>query len=291
MRSGQRKAEKPDSRGGKYLLMPHCLLASEAYRTASPRALKVLTAMCLKHNGFNNGRIGVSCRDLAEAIDSQDHGANLRAIGELVSRGLVVIEGDHAKGKRLAREYRLTFIPTETSSATHDYLHWQQGDAGSRRKCDPRNKGNKRVGETSTVRPVSVGETSTVRKQTVGETSTAETFNRENPPFFKSASVEESPAHIVASVSRPVRSTSKSAHNSNDLSSAAPDAEELRERAKALLASLGRGFQNKLATDANIPAGSLSKFLNYDAPLNDRARLRLTCAMPKTQAAAMAGGR
>ena len=288
MKRAQRKAEKPDARGGTYLLLPHCLLTSAAFRTASPRAVKVLLAICLKHNGFNNGRIAMSARDLAVAVDCQNHAANGEALAECILRGFLALESDFPKGKRLAREYRITFVPTERASATHDYLSWEVGDAGTRAKVSPP-RGNKRVVATATVEPVSVVATATVAKQTVVATSTAETLNGENPPILESASVVATATHIV-SQSRPSSAIqSKFRPDSGGPLSSAPEAEELRARTKALLSNVGRGWQNKLAAQADIPAGTLSKFLNRGAPLDDRARIRLTCAMPRTEAAAARG--
>src|SRR3954469_2524302 len=120
----KRKAERGDARGGGFLLLPHCVLASEAFRTASPRAIKVLLALCAKHNGFNNGSISLGFRELATLVDSRNNAANSKALCQLMERGLVAIERTYPKGQRLANEYRLTFVAAGDAPATNDYLSW-----------------------------------------------------------------------------------------------------------------------------------------------------------------------
>ena len=128
------RSEKPDGRGGRYRMLPDCLLKSEAYRTTSFREKAALMVLMLRHTGFNNGSIALSADDLAYGLDCQNHAANRSAVAGLISRGIVEMMRDYPRGSRLAREYRLTFVPTQRAPATHEYLAWQTGDAGTRRK-------------------------------------------------------------------------------------------------------------------------------------------------------------
>ena len=276
--AGKRKTQKADARGGMFFLLPHCLINSEAFRTASPRAIKVLLALCAKHNGFNNGAIGLGFRDLAEWTDCQNHTANNKALGELIARGLVSLECEHPRAKRLSTEYRLTFIPTEDGPATNDYLTWKHGDAGTRRK---RAIGNYRVAIIATETAIPVAITATG-----DETSRCDDRNgvHAKQPFLESPPVAIVATHILNHMRGPASSLETSPPNGGGPISAAPDADELRGRVLTVLGNAARGSQGQLAAMAQIRPAALSKFLNHHGPLNDRARIRLTLALPKVSA-------
>lgn len=281
MSGGKRKTEKADARGGPFFLLPQCLLTSEAFRTLPHRAVHVLLALCSKHNGFNNGAIGLGYRELADLIGSRNNEANQTALCTVMERGFVTLERDYPRGHRLAHEYRLTFVPTATGPATNDYLQWQPGDAGTH--TSTRKIRKKRVAMIETRRADRVA-----MIETGAETSRCDDRNggHENPPFSPCGPVAMVATHIVQPSVGLSPSTLKSPPNSGGPVSAAPDSDELRSRTLALLRNLGRGWQGCLAQQAGIPGGTLSKFLNRDGPLNEQARIRLTCALPRTEAAA-----
>ena len=271
----KRKTQKADSRGGGFFLLPHCLLTSEAFRTASPRAIKVLLALCAKHNGFNNGRIAMGFRDLADWTDCQNHAANSAALGELVGRGFVAVECEHPRAQRLSNEYRLTFMPTEGAAATNDYLHWKRGDAGTVQK---RKIGNFRVATiaTETTDPVATIATGE-------ETSRCDYHNgvHAKPPFSEGHPVAIVATHILQPYEGLPESPSKSPQNGGGPLSSAPDAGVLRQRVASVLGGAARGSQGQLAALAHIRPAALSKFLSGGGSLNDHARIRLTVALPK----------
>jgi hypothetical protein len=272
---GKRKTERGDARGGGFFLLPHCLLASEAFRTASPRAIKVLLALCAKHNGFNNGSISSGFRELAGIIDSGNHAANGKALCELMERGLVALGRSYPKGQRLANEYRLTFVATADTPATNDYLSWKPGDAGTHTTAQG---GNFRASiiETRTASRVSVASTGE-------ETSRFDSRNGVDakPPFSGSSPVSIASTHISKPYGGLSASPSKSPLNIGGPISAAPDADELRERVLSVLDKATRGSQGQLAALASVRPAALSKFLNAAGSLNDQARIRLTMALPK----------
>lgn len=281
---GKRKTEKGDSRGGGFFLLPHCLLNSEAFRTASPRAIKVLLALCAKHTGFNNGKIGLGFRDLAEWTDCQNHAAHDLAFGELIARGLVALECEHPRAQRLCTEYRLTFIPTSDAPATNDYLTWRRGDAGTVRK---RTIGNFGVATIATETAVPV-----VTVATGGETSRCESLNGVDAkqPFSGPLPVAVASTHIpnhLGGLPDPSKSSPRSPSNTGGPISAAPESSELRGRVLAVLDEAPRGSQGLLAALAAIRPAALSKFLNHEGPLNAASRIRLTMALPRVVPAAL----
>lgn len=275
MSGGKRRAQKGDARGGRFFLLPHCVLNSEAFRTASPRAIKVLMALCAKHDGFNNGRICLGFRELAQWTECQNHAAHNEALGELVARGLAAVECEHPKAKRLSTEYRLTFLPTEDRAATNEYLTWKRGDAGTKRK---RNKGNFVVAVTATGLAETVATTATGE-----ETSRCEDHNGGHVklPFSSSPPVAITATHIGNHTGGSSGSRSASLPNTRSI---APDPNDLRQRIQAVLADAERGSQGQLAAMAAIRPAALSKFLSNSGSLSDQARIRLTCALPKVAA-------
>lgn len=277
-RGGKRQTERGDGKGGGFFLLPHCLLASEAFRTASPRAVKVLLALCSKHNGFNNGAISLGFRELADLVASGNHVANSRALCELMERGLLALARTYPKGQRLANEYRLTFVNCRDDPATNDYLGWSLGDAGTVPKAS---SGNFRasITETRTASRVSVASTGE-------ETSRFGSLNANDAkaPFSIVSPVSVSSTHIVQPLEALSPSPEKSPRNSGGALSSAPDSEELRDRVLSALGSAARGSQGQLAALAAIRPAALSKFLSGSGSLNDQARLRLTLALPKIAA-------
>jgi hypothetical protein len=290
---GAAKGEKADARGGKYLLLPHCVLKSEAYRTASPRALQALTVLCLRHSGFNNGRIAMSLADLSEGMANQNHAANSRAVGELVARGLIEVTMDRPKGCRLAREYRITFVPTATASATHDYLHWSPGAAGTRQRG---NIGNFRPAVSANETGVSIAVSAKDVKLSLAGSADETLETHANPPFSVEPSFAETAAHIDnhlgASPAGPENdgktAGGPTAKKSGDVLSAAPPPAELLARCRSYLAGVAGG-QTRLADASGVSKGALSKFLNDKGSLNDRARIAVACALPRLETAARKG--
>jgi hypothetical protein len=273
---GTAKAQKGDARGGRFFLLPFCVIRSEAFRTASPRAIKLLFALCCKHNGFNNGAIGLSFRELADMMDSQNHGANGKALRELIQRGFVTVEKIYPRGQRLANEYRLTFVSTSAGAATNDYIHWTPGDAGTRHKGRGPRKTRAATSATRTRLRV-------VEITTGGETSRCEIRNAVHAKSTISAipPVADVAAHIGLPSVGLCRSASDFCRDGSLSASAAPDPDELRKRVNAVLESAGRGSQEHLAALASIRPAALSKFLHKDGTLNDRSRTRLTLALPR----------
>lgn len=58
--------EKRDGGGGAVMVIPHCVLNSEAYRTLSGRAAKLLFDIAMQYNKNNNGALLASWRYMSE---------------------------------------------------------------------------------------------------------------------------------------------------------------------------------------------------------------------------------
>jgi len=93
--------------------VPHYILQTAAWRRLSANAKASWLQIGVRFNGSNNGRIAVSCRDLAEKLNiSKDSAA--KAIAELVTCGfLEIAQASSFSQKRRAAEYRLTHLPCD----------------------------------------------------------------------------------------------------------------------------------------------------------------------------------
>jgi len=114
---------RADTRGGSWAGIPKCLIDSPAHRDLSLHARAILVELIARMNGYNNGAIAVSQRELKEALGCSPNRV-VAAIVELVDHYLieVTVEGEWAS--RQARQYRLTFVSTKDGLATNDYLRW-----------------------------------------------------------------------------------------------------------------------------------------------------------------------
>lgn len=117
-----------DNRGKQWAGIPHCVLDSLAYQHLSLMARAVLVEIVRAMNGYNNGKIRFSQRQLAERLRNSNYRRIGRSIAELVEKGFVDVAAEGQWRPRLAREYRLTFVSTGTvlrpCKATNDYLAW-----------------------------------------------------------------------------------------------------------------------------------------------------------------------
>ena len=81
-----------------------------------------------RYDGLNNGRVGLGCRELAEALKSSKDTAR-RSLERLMERGLIAKakpSGFNVKD-RTATEWRLTEYACDRSNhpATKDFMRWQ----------------------------------------------------------------------------------------------------------------------------------------------------------------------
>lgn len=119
-----------DTRGGRWVGIPHCVMESEAYRDLSLFARAVLGELVRVFDGCNNGKIAISQREIAHRLKNSNYRKISIAYADLQSHGFIEIEFDGEWATTLAREVRLTFISSGSYRnpipATNDYLHFQK---------------------------------------------------------------------------------------------------------------------------------------------------------------------
>ncbi len=99
------------NKGPAFVRITHHLMDSDAFKSLSHSAVRVLILLIQRHNSYNNGRISLSAREI-EDNTPMSKGTGNRAIKELVVKGFIEVT---CKGKftvKRASEYRLTFEPT-----------------------------------------------------------------------------------------------------------------------------------------------------------------------------------
>lgn len=124
---------KADLKGGGFVGLPTAVHRSGAYRSLTAFERAVFIEILAAFNGYNNGKIVISHRQIAEALGNSNYRKISRSIAVLIEHGLLDIETESVWKQRRAREYRLTFIstgsPPHTRSATNEYLLWRRIDA------------------------------------------------------------------------------------------------------------------------------------------------------------------
>lgn len=123
--------QRADLKGKGFIGLPRVVKESGAYRSLSVFDRAVLIEILSVFNGYNNGKLVISHRQIAEALGNSNFGKISRSIATLIERGLVDIETESIWKERMAREYRLTFIGTGSAPhyrpATNEYLMWKNG--------------------------------------------------------------------------------------------------------------------------------------------------------------------
>ena len=121
---------RADTRGEGLMGLPKCVYGSPAYRDLDLYARAVLMEILSRFNGYNNGEIGVSYREIGEGLGSQNFTRIARAVADLMEHGLIDIGHEAVWKERHSRQYRLTWVmsgkPPFTAKATNDYLDWSK---------------------------------------------------------------------------------------------------------------------------------------------------------------------
>jgi len=113
--------------GGSFVMLPHYLLKSSAWRDLDTNARALYVELLLRFNGANNGSIGLGTREAADALHVGRNTA-ARAFDALQSHGFIAIAQDASfDQKRLARAWLLTDFHDDRNSqaARKDFMRWQ----------------------------------------------------------------------------------------------------------------------------------------------------------------------
>lgn len=114
-----------------FIQIRHDVFDSAAYQSLSLPARCALHEIMRHYNGFNNGEIPMSVREIAEKIRSGKSTVS-HAVHELIERGFIVItknSGFNMKSGRRARRFGLTFLHLDKAHdqktpPTHEWKKW-----------------------------------------------------------------------------------------------------------------------------------------------------------------------
>lgn len=121
---------RADDRGmRKFVMIEHWVMDTPAWRDLDPVARCAYVEVRRRYYGSNNGRIGISVRDLADLLGvSKDTAA--RALLSLQAHGFLVpmTRGSFNRKVRHSTEYRLTEDGCDVTNtlATKDFARWEK---------------------------------------------------------------------------------------------------------------------------------------------------------------------
>jgi hypothetical protein len=115
------------SKTGRFVLLPHYMLGSPAWRALSPVARAMLVEVLALYNGSNNGRIALSARVGGERVCcSKDTAA--RALAELQRAGFLElsIQGAFHRKTPHASEWRVTLYQCDRTGepSSKAFMQW-----------------------------------------------------------------------------------------------------------------------------------------------------------------------
>lgn len=272
--------QKPDHRGN-YAQVPKCVVESVAWRHASLRARVILLIFQQVHNGFNNGEITLSIKQIGRALGDQCHGANARAVAELIELGFLECTSDACHSQSKARSYRVTFISSgggkgkgKPTPATNEYLQWR-----------PSAEAKRAFGGARTARKVKFGGavTATPSVEFDAVTATPVKFH-DAVTATGGAGIATIPHPACVAVTAPYLVNQSTDHSTvsplSEISSRtgadsiAADFDDLRLWVEEAISALGYGGAKVLATKANVPTSNLCRF-RTGKTLSEKYRLPL----------------
>jgi DNA-binding transcriptional MocR family regulator len=122
-----------------HLRLPYKVIAHPNFSMLNGNSVKVLLYMCMRSNGFFNGRLNISQRELAKAL-FMSAGSVARALDELQVTQFVVCIKKGIFTVREASIWEITFLPVEGRSATNLWgqaPHIKQGRRKKNIKANP----------------------------------------------------------------------------------------------------------------------------------------------------------
>jgi len=236
------------------------LMSTVAWRHLSGPAVKVLLALMARDNGTRNGKLGFSCQEAAEASGYSVRTA-WRCLGELQEKGFIVCteKGGFSRKVQHASLWRMTWQPWpggRPAAPTHDYRKWTPDGNTRLQVSSPAVEVSARSLETG---PASVEETAT--------------GNLEKPAVSNDREFAETTTLIIYQGDG--NSAAASQQRKHALEHRRADLADLRERLRNHLDRSQPGEQTRLAARAQIPPGTLSKFI-HGRPLPEHHRSRLS---------------
>ena len=115
--------------GPPFIQMYNYVFESPAFRALKPGPRALLFELIHRHDGKNNGRIGLGIREACKALRMVDHESVTKYFEALQAHGFIVLRKDSGftlkmPDERTAREWELTMYPVGIVGATKGFLNW-----------------------------------------------------------------------------------------------------------------------------------------------------------------------
>lgn len=271
--------QKADHRGN-FIMIPRAVMESVAWRHASMRARSILLVLLFHHNGWNNGTLSISVKQIGKALGNQNHAANGQALAELMQLGFIECTSGADHGQAKARTYRITFVSTgegkRVQSATHDYQSWRPGVGATRQFGRGKNADPMKFGGAITATPdvKSVAMTAPHMKFHGAITATLEAGIAD--VSTDSSGAITAPHLLYQSSPVPRLSSVSGISPSQQDDSVMTPISELRDWVRDAITTIGAA--KILAKDAGMPEATLSRFkAGKTLPEKYRNRLQEAC--------------
>ena len=251
--------QRADLCGKKFIGLPVVVKESDAYQALDFFQRNLLIELLSAFNGYNNGKLVISQRQIADRMGTQNFARISSGIARLMAVGLLDISTESMWKERKAREYRLTFIssgsPPNVSPATNDYQQW---------------KNDAEHASAETLQ--SADHASADGNNPADHASAAPWKNREKCVEQPVSTAE----HASSLIGKPFHGSAngKAKRYKYDEETSWADLASLRDRISEHLDQAEPGEQTRLARRLDIPGGTLSKFLSGKGlPQRHRDRL------------------
>lgn len=118
-----------------YLKLSYGLLRHPNFRALNGSAVKVLLELCVRHNGFNNGKIVLSSDDGAKILH-MSKATLFRAFADLEYYGFIKLKKLGRFLGRKASEWEVTFLSSEGYHPSHDWKETKKRLRKRKKKTD-----------------------------------------------------------------------------------------------------------------------------------------------------------
>lgn len=247
-----------------FIALPYVVIDSEAYGNLSVRARAVLNVLIRRWNGFNNGKIALSIRDLNAKMGRDNPAANSAALRELEAFGFVRLARNYSPSSRMAREFRLTFVETGPAGqrlpATNEYRDYSKTETYVGWQTKRNGKGNKPTPPKKR----------TESRNAVSNIKTTRKFLGSNFDAEKAETPRNAAFHGVSNIEAHIRN-----HACGRVGGIYMELSDLRDYARHYFKDAPRGSKTRVADEAGINGGTLTKFLlGSSLPVDQRGRLQ-----------------
>ncbi len=126
----------------RFIMMRYDIFDSPAYRSLSAKSMITLLIIQRRFCGYNNGEIGISCREIGQFLKVSKDTAN-KAIEELINAKLITVtqESGFNMKCRTSRRFALTFEAIGNTPASNEWKNFiNQSDFKSKTVLPQRHK-------------------------------------------------------------------------------------------------------------------------------------------------------